>query len=118
MTATPVSPEYRADPQRYDGRMPYIRSGRSGLKLPAISIGLWHNFSGVDPIENSRAMLRRSYDLGITHFDLGNNYGPRYGSAEERFGQIRQEDFLPYRDEVVISTKAGYDMWKGAFGEW
>ncbi|MFN8450111.1 MAG: aldo/keto reductase, partial [Anaerolineae bacterium] len=98
--------------------MPYIRSGRSGLKLPAISLGLWHNFSGVDPIENSRAMLRRAFDLGITHFDLANNYGPPYGSAEETFGQILRKDFLPFRDELIISTKAGYDMWAGPYGEW
>jgi L-glyceraldehyde 3-phosphate reductase len=117
MTVSTVSHEYRADPQRYDGRMPYIRSGRSGLKLPAISIGLWHNFSGVDPLDHSRAMLRRSFDVGITHFDLANNYGPPYGSAEESFGQIFKKDFQPYRDELIISTKAGYDMWKGPYGD-
>ncbi|MCC6805700.1 MAG: L-glyceraldehyde 3-phosphate reductase [Anaerolineae bacterium] len=114
----PVDPEYRAASHRYDGRMPYIRSGRSGLKLPAISLGLWHNFSGVDPLEHSRAMLRRAFDLGITHFDLANNYGPPPGSAEETFGQILRKDFLPYRDELIISTKAGYYMWDGPYGEW
>ena len=86
--------------------MQYRRCGRSGLKLPLISIGLWHNFGGVDKLENSRAMLRRSFDLGITHFDLANNYGPPYGSAEESFGQIYKQDFVPYRDELIISTKA------------
>jgi L-glyceraldehyde 3-phosphate reductase len=98
--------------------MQYRRCGRSGLKLPLISIGLWHNFGGVDNLENSRAMLRRSFDLGITHFDLANNYGPPYGSAEESFGQIYRQDFVPYRDELIISTKAGYDMWPGPYGEW
>jgi L-glyceraldehyde 3-phosphate reductase len=109
--------QYVAAPDRYD-TMPYIRSGRSGLKLPAISIGLWHNFGGVDSLENARAMLRRSFDLGITHFDLANNYGPPYGSAEETFGSIYPKDFRRYRDELVISTKAGYDMWPGPYGEW
>jgi L-glyceraldehyde 3-phosphate reductase len=98
--------------------MQYRRCGRSGLKLPLISLGLWHNFGGVDTLENSRAMLRRAFDLGITHFDLANNYGPPYGSAEESFGQIFQKDFVPYRDELIISTKAGYDMWPGPYGEW
>jgi L-glyceraldehyde 3-phosphate reductase len=98
--------------------MQYRRCGRSGLKLPIISIGLWHNFGGVDKLENSRAMLRRSFDLGITHFDLANNYGPPYGSAEESFGQIYTQDFVPFRDELIISTKAGYDMWPGPYGEW
>ena len=98
--------------------MQYRRCGRSGLKLPLISIGLWHNFGGVDKLENSRAMLRRSFDLGITHFDLANNYGPPYGSAEESFGHIYKQDFVPYRDELIISTKAGYDMWPGPYGEW
>ena len=96
--------------------MPYRRSGRSGIKLPAVSLGLWHNFGGVDNFENSRAMLRRAFDLGITHFDLANNYGPPYGSAEETFGQILKKDFLPYRDELIISTKAGWDMWPGPYG--
>jgi L-glyceraldehyde 3-phosphate reductase len=96
--------------------MQYRRSGRSGIQLPAVSLGLWQNFGGVDNFENSRAMLRRAFDLGITHFDLANNYGPPYGSAEENFGQIFKKDFLPYRDELIISTKAGWDMWPGPYG--
>jgi len=96
--------------------MHYRRSGKSGILLPAISLGLWHNFGGVDNFENARAMLRRAFDLGITHFDLANNYGPPYGSAEENFGQILKKDFLPYRNELVISTKAGWDMWPGPYG--
>jgi L-glyceraldehyde 3-phosphate reductase len=96
--------------------MQYRRSGRSGIQLPAISLGLWHNFGGVDNFENARAMLRRAFDLGITHFDLANNYGPPYGSAEENFGRILTKDFLPYRDELIISTKAGWDMWPGPYG--
>ena len=106
---------YVADDKRYDS-MQYRRSGRSGIKLPAVSLGLWLNFGGVDNFENSRAMLRRAFDLGITHFDLANNYGPPYGSAEETFGQILKKDFLPYRDELIISTKAGWDMWPGPYG--
>lgn len=106
---------YIADEKRYDS-MVYRRSGRSGIKLPAVSLGLWHNFGGVDTLENSRAMLRRAFDLGITHFDLANNYGPPYGSAEETFGQILKRNFLPYRDELMISTKAGWDMWPGPYG--
>src|SRR2546429_4921104 len=98
--------------------MPYRRCGRSGLKLPAVSLGLWQNFGGDRPIETSRAILRRAFDLGITHFDLGNNYGPPYGSAETPFGRIFADDFRPYRDELVISTKAGYDMWPGPYGDW
>jgi L-glyceraldehyde 3-phosphate reductase len=101
---------------RYDG-MRYNRCGRSGLKLPAISLGLWHNFGGVDILENCRAMLRRAFDLGITHFDLANNYGPPYGSAEETFGTIYRQDLAPYRDELVISSKAGWDMWPGPYGD-
>ena len=101
---------------RYE-TMRYNRCGNSGLKLPAISLGLWHNFGGVDVLENSRAMLRRAFDLGITHFDLANNYGPPYGSAEETFGQIFKKDFKPYRDELVISSKAGWDMWPGPYGD-
>src|SRR4030081_2992393 len=97
--------------------MVYRRCGRSGILLPAISLGLWHNFGGVDSLENSRAMLRRAFDLGITHFDLANNYGPPYGSAEINFGRLFAEDFRPFRDERVISTKAGYDMWPGPYGE-
>ena len=107
---------YVANNQRYDS-MQYRRSGRSGVQLPAVSLGLWHNFGGVDNFENSRAMLRRAFDLGITHFDLANNYGPPYGSAEENFGQIFKKDFLPYRDELIISTKAGWDMWPGPYGD-
>src|SRR5687767_8518855 len=94
------------------------RSGRSGLQLPAISLGLWNNFGDDRPLETSRAILRRAFDLGILHFDLANNYGPPYGSAEANFGRLFREDFRPYRDELVISTKAGYDMWPGPYGEW
>ena len=106
---------YVADEKRYDS-MQYRRSGRSGIQLPAVSLGLWQNFGGIDNFENSRAMLRRAFDLGVTHFDLANNYGPPYGSAEENFGQIFKKDFLPYRDELIISTKAGWDMWPGPYG--
>ena len=102
---------------RYD-TMIYNRCGRSGLKLPALSLGLWHNFGGVDVFENARTMVLRAFDLGITHFDLANNYGPPPGSAEETFGRIMTQDLSPYRDELVISTKAGYDMWPGPYGEW
>jgi L-glyceraldehyde 3-phosphate reductase len=102
---------------RYD-TMRYNRCGRSGLDLPAISLGLWYNFGGIDPLENGRAMLRRAFDLGITHFDLANNYGPPPGSAEETFGQIFKKDLAPHRDELVISNKAGYLMWPGPYGEW
>lgn len=98
--------------------MQYNRCGRSGLKLPAVSLGLWHNFGGVDVFENGRAMLRRAFDMGITHFDLANNYGPPPGSAEENFGKYMAQDFKPYRDELIISTKAGYLMWPGPYGEW
>ncbi|KMY48744.1 L-glyceraldehyde 3-phosphate reductase [Peribacillus loiseleuriae] len=108
---------YRADDTRYD-TMKYNRSGQSGLQLPAISLGLWHNFGGVDPYENGRAMLRKAFDLGVTHFDLANNYGPPAGSAEEMFGNILKTDFAPYRDEMIISSKAGYYMWPGPYGEW
>ena len=108
---------YQASEKRYD-KMKYNRTGNSGLLLPAISLGLWHNFGGVDPFENGRAMLRRAFDLGITHFDLANNYGPPAGSAEEMFGSLLKTDFEPYRDELVISTKAGYYMWPGPYGEW
>ena len=111
MTYTPAADRYE--------RMSYRRSGRSGLQLPAISLGLWHNFGHDDrPLEVGRAIIRRAFDLGVTHFDLANNYGPPYGSAEENFGQILQEDLAPFRDELVISTKAGYDMWPGPYGEW
>jgi L-glyceraldehyde 3-phosphate reductase len=109
---------YVADPDRYDGRMPYRRCGRSGIKLPEISLGLWHNFGDGQPVDIQRAILHRAFDLGITHFDLANNYGPPYGSAEVNFGRILREDFRPYRDELIISTKAGYDMWPGPYGEW
>jgi len=102
---------------RYDA-MRYQRCGRSGLKLPLISLGLWHNFGGVDTLEKARAMVRRAFDLGITHFDLANNYGPPPGSAEETFGHIFRHDLAPYRDELIISTKAGYFMWPGPYGEW
>ncbi|MGH7595596.1 MAG: L-glyceraldehyde 3-phosphate reductase [bacterium] len=102
---------------RYDG-MRYNRCGRSGLKLPTISLGLWHNFGGVDVFENARGMIHRAFDLGITHFDLANNYGPPYGSAEETFGRIFSKDLAGYRDELVISTKAGWDMWPGPYGNW
>jgi len=108
---------YLARTERYDS-MSYRRCGRSGLRLPALSLGLWHNFGGVDSLSNSRAMLRRAFDLGITHFDLANNYGPPPGSAEETFGRVFETDLKPYRDELVISTKAGYDMWPGPYGEW
>ena len=103
--------------ERY-GEMVYRRCGRSGLRLPAISLGLWQNFGDDRPLANSRAILRRAFDLGVTHFDLANNYGPPYGSAEINFGRIYSEDFRPFRDEIVISTKAGYDMWPGPYGEW
>jgi L-glyceraldehyde 3-phosphate reductase len=102
---------------RYD-RMVYNRCGRSGLKLPAVCLGLWHNFGGVDSFENSRAMVRRAFDLGITHFDLANNYGPPYGSAEETFGRVLSQDLAGLRDELVISSKAGWDMWPGPYGDW
>ncbi|AIQ34089.1 L-glyceraldehyde 3-phosphate reductase [Paenibacillus sp. FSL R5-0345] len=108
---------YNASATRYDN-MKYNRTGKSGLLLPAISLGLWHNFGGNDLFENGRAMARRAFDLGITHFDLANNYGPPAGSAEESFGQILKKDLAPYRDEMVISTKAGYYMWAGPYGEW
>ncbi|MFC6653057.1 aldo/keto reductase [Paenibacillus rhizoplanae] len=108
---------YIANPERYD-TMKYNRTGRSGLLLPAISLGLWHNFGGNDVFENGRAMVRRAFDLGITHFDLANNYGPPAGSAEESFGQILKKDLAPYRDELIISSKAGYYMWPGPYGEW
>jgi L-glyceraldehyde 3-phosphate reductase len=102
---------------RYD-HMPYRRCGRRGLKLPAVSLGLWQNFGDDRPIDTQRAILRRAFDLGITHFDLANNYGPPYGSAEINFGRLLAEDLRPWRDELVISTKAGYDMWPGPYGEW
>jgi len=109
---------YEAAVNRYDDQMPYRRTGRSGLKLPAVSLGLWQNFGDDAPLDTQRAILRRAFDLGVTHFDLANNYGPPYGSAEVNFGRLLREDFRPYRDELVISTKAGYDMWPGPYGEW
>ncbi len=108
---------YSANPERYK-RMLYNRCGKSGIKLPAISLGLWHNFGSVDVFENSRAMLLHAFDAGITHFDLANNYGPIPGSAEETFGAVMQKDFRPYRDEMIISSKAGYGMWDGPYGDW
>ena len=108
---------YAAAPERYD-HMLYRGCGASGLKLPSISLGLWHNFGGDRPYETSRAILRRAFDRGVTHIDLANNYGPPYGSAEETFGKVLRDDLHPYRDELVISTKAGYDMWPGPYGEW
>jgi L-glyceraldehyde 3-phosphate reductase len=108
---------YQPDAQRYDA-MEYRRCGRSGLKLSALSLGLWHNFGHIDPLENCRAILRKAFDSGITHFDLANNYGQPAGSAEENFGKILKQDFLPYRDELIISSKAGYGMWPGPYGDW
>ena len=109
---------YVADKTRYDGVMQYQRCGRSGVLLPKVSLGFWHNFGGVDPFERSREITRYAFDHGITHFDLANNYGPPYGSAEETFGRLMDDDFRPYRDELFISTKAGYDMWPGPYGNW
>jgi L-glyceraldehyde 3-phosphate reductase len=108
---------YQPAENRYNV-IPYNRCGRSGLKLPAISLGLWYNFGGVDSFENARAMARRAFDRGVTHFDLANNYGPPIGSAEETFGLLLREDFRPFRDELIISTKAGWDMWPGPYGDW
>jgi L-glyceraldehyde 3-phosphate reductase len=112
-----ITEQYTPDPGRYDA-MTYRRCGRSGIKLPAVSLGLWHNFGGVDSPENARAMLRRAFDLGITHFDLANNYGPPYGSAEETFGHLFARDWRPFRDQLIISSKAGWDMWPGPYGNW
>ncbi|MBD0293175.1 MAG: aldo/keto reductase, partial [Jiangellaceae bacterium] len=103
--------------ERYD-HMQYRRCGRSGLLLPVISLGLWQNFGEQTPLDRQRAIVRRAFDLGVTHFDLANNYGPPYGSAETNFGRILASDLAPYRDELVISTKAGYDMWPGPYGDW
>jgi len=108
---------YAAAEGRYGGTMAYRRCGRSGLDLPVMSLGLWHNFGDATPIETQREMVRTAFDLGITHFDLANNYGPPYGSAERNFGRILREDLAPYRDELVISTKAGWDMWPGPYGQ-
>ena len=110
--------EYLAASDRYNNQCEYRRCGRSGLQLPVLSLGLWHNFGGVDTYETGRSMLRFAFDNGITHFDLANNYGPPPGSAEENFGSIFQKDFKPYRDELILSTKAGYLMWPGPYGEW
>jgi L-glyceraldehyde 3-phosphate reductase len=109
---------YAPDPYRYDGRMPYRNCGHSGLKLPAISLGFWHNFGDVDDLHESRRIMHRTFDLGITHFDFANNYGPPPGSAERNCGRIIKEDFLLHRDELIIATKAGYLMWDGPYGEW
>ena len=109
---------YEAAADRYDDKMPYRRTGRSGLKLPAVSVGLWQNFGDGSLLDTQRAILRRAFDRGVTHFDLANNYGPPFGSTEVNFGRLLREDFRPYRDELVISTKAGYDMWPGPYGEW
>ena len=108
---------YQAAPDRYE-ILPYRRCGRSGLRLPAVSLGLWHNFGDTAPYENMRAMCRTAFDHGITHFDLADNYGPEPGAAERNFGRILREDFRPYRDELIISTKAGYLMWDGPYGDW
>jgi L-glyceraldehyde 3-phosphate reductase len=108
---------YTPVPDRYDGRMPYRRCGRTGLQLPAISLGLWHNFGDDRPLAVQRAIVRRAFDLGVTHFDLANNYGPPYGSAETNFGRLLAEDLRPWRDELIVSTKAGWDMWPGPYGE-
>ena len=108
---------YVADDARYDGSMPYRRTGRSGLDLPLLSLGYWHNFGDDRPFEVQRAITRRAFDLGITHFDLANNYGPPYGAAEVTFGRLMREDLAPYRDELVVSTKAGWDMWPGPYGQ-
>ena len=109
---------YQADESRYDNGMIYERCGRSGVMLPKISLGFWHNFGGVDPFERSRSITHYAFDHGITRFDLANNYGPPYGSAEETLGRLMRDDFAPYRDELFISTKAGYDMWPGPYGNW
>lgn len=109
-------PPYLARPDRY-GPMPYRKVGQSGLRLPAVSLGMWHNFGDDKPFEVQRAILRRAFDIGITHFDLANNYGPPYGSAEQNFGRHFAADFRPYRDELVISSKAGWDMWPGPYGD-
>ncbi|MEI2775651.1 MAG: L-glyceraldehyde 3-phosphate reductase [Tetrasphaera sp.] len=109
--------EYQAAADRYDAGMPYRPLGRSGLRLPAISLGMWHNFGDDVPLDRQQATLRRAFDLGVTHFDLANNYGPPYGSAERNFGVLMARDFRPYRDELIISSKAGYDMWPGPYGQ-
>lgn len=110
--------KYFADPLRYDGGMKFERCGRSGVLLPKVSLGFWHNFGGVDSYERSREITHYAFDHGVVHFDLANNYGPPYGSAEETMGRLMDDDFAPYRDELFISTKAGYDMWAGPYGNW
>jgi L-glyceraldehyde 3-phosphate reductase len=114
----PPMTSYQPADTRYDNAAFYRRCGKSGIKLPLISLGLWHNFGGADSFENARAIAHRAFDLGITHFDLANNYGPPYGSAEKTFGRLLKQDFAPFRDELIISTKAGYDMWAGPYGNW
>ena len=109
---------YLSDPSRYDGRMKYERCGQSGVLLPRVSLGFWHNFGSVDPYERSREITRYALDHGVVHWDLANNYGPRYGSAEETLGRLMDDDFRPYRDELFIASKAGYDMWPGPYGNW
>ena len=113
-----ITPSYSPSEMRYDHGMKYRRCGRSGVLLPEISLGFWHNFGDVNTLANSRAMAHYAFDHGITHFDLANNYGPSYGSAEETFGQLMEKSFRPYRDELFISSKAGYDMWPGPYGNW
>jgi L-glyceraldehyde 3-phosphate reductase len=113
----PMPTVFSPDPNRYDGRMPYRRCGRSGLLLPAVSLGFWWNFGDDRPMDTQRAIVRRAFDLGITHFDLANNYGPPYGAAETNVGRILREDFRGLREELVISTKAGWDMWPGPYGD-
>lgn len=113
-----INPPYSASEQRYEAGMKYRRCGRSGILLPEISLGLWHNFGDVDPLANSMKKIHYAFDNGITHFDLANNYGPSYGSAEETFGVIMEKSLKPYRDELIISTKAGHDMWPGPYGDW
>jgi L-glyceraldehyde 3-phosphate reductase len=108
---------FTSQKNRYD-TIHYNRCGQSGLKLPAVSLGFWHNFGSIDSLKNARTMMRRAFDLGITHFDLANNYGPPPGSAERNFGKIFKKDFIPYRDELIVSTKAGYQMWHGPYGDW
>src|SRR5215218_8818731 len=108
---------YQASPGRY-ASMEYRRCGNSGLKLPALSLGLWHNFGAIDDLENCRSIIRTAFDQGITHFDLANNYGPPPGAAEETFGQIFHKDLRPFRDEIIVSSKAGYGMWPGPYGDW
>ena len=112
-----INPIYSPAPERYDNGMKFRRCGQSGILLPEISLGLWHNFGDVNTFANSQAMAHYAFDRGITHFDLANNYGPSYGSAEETFGMIMKKSFMPYRDELFISTKAGHDMWPGPYGE-